>query len=300
MVMYRQKIDALSFRCADFMLLMVALIWGTSYGVTKEAIALYPVVGFLFIRFSLTFILLLPSLMGHFRSAINLGLPLGLILFAIFLCETFGVSQTSASNAAFLISLCIVFTPFIEWIVFRQRPETVAFVATIVSLIGTFLLTRSSEIDLNIGDLLMIFAAVLRALMVCFTKKLIGNSDVPELALTAVQMGVAGLGSLLLLLITHDTLPTIPLTISFWVSTSYLVLLCTLFAFFAQNYAVRRTTPTRASLLMGSEPLFGALFAALWLDEKLSWAAWAGGLMIIVSTLWATMPRKEKVIPVQA
>jgi len=59
-----------------------------------------------------------------------------------------------------------------------------------------------------------------------------------------------------------------------------------LFAFFAQNYALKRSTPTRVSLLMGTEPVFGAMFAVYWLHESLSITGWLGGLMIVIASLW--------------
>ncbi|MGL4994823.1 MAG: EamA family transporter, partial [Deefgea sp.] len=110
----------------ELMLFAVALVWGCSYGVAKIALIYYPVLGFLALRFGLTFVLLLPSL-RDFRSAevvnaLRIGLPLGAILLAIFLCETYGIAQTSAANAAFLISLCIVLTPLVEWLRLKQRP----------------------------------------------------------------------------------------------------------------------------------------------------------------------------------
>jgi len=39
------------------------------------------------------------------------------------------------------------------------------------------------------------------------------------------------------------------------------------------------------SVLMGSEPLFGALIAGLWLGERLGLQGWIGGLLIVVATL---------------
>ena len=66
---------------------------------------------------------------------------------------------------------------------------------------------------------------------------------------------------------------------------AYLVLFCTLFAFYVQNYAVRRTSPTRVSLLMGSEPLFGAIFAMVWLQESLTALQLLGGALILFSVI---------------
>ncbi|MDE1164608.1 MAG: DMT family transporter [Pseudomonas sp.] len=286
--------NRLAVRNADLMLLLVAIIWGTSYGVAKQALVFYPVLGFLFIRFSMTCVLLLPSLRGQFRAALRPGLPLGLTLLAIFLLETYGVLQTSASNAAFLISLFVVFTPFFEWLMFRRRPTTAAFLAAGLSLLGALLLTHGGEVRMNLGDWLMIGAALLRGFIVCLTKRYSQTSNVSALALTAVQTGVVASGCLLLLLALPGPLPALPHAPAFWWATAYLVVFCTLFAFYAQNYGVRRTTPTRASLLMGSEPLFGALFAVLWLGEQLSAAAWLGGLLIVLTSLWASRPAREQ------
>jgi drug/metabolite transporter (DMT)-like permease len=289
---------------ADLMLLIVAIVWGTSYGVAKQALVYYPVLGFLAVRFCLTLIILAPTLRTlrtpEGRVALKAGLPLGCILLAIFLCETYGVAHTRAANAAFLISLCVVFTPFAEWAVLRQRPETSAFVLTFVSLLGAYLLTSGLHGDITMGDGLMLLAAVLRALMVCFTKRLTRGKAIPALTLTAIQSGVVGIGSLVLaIVIGGEQVQNLPSQSTFWFSTVYMVLFCTIFAFFAQNYAVSRSSPTRVSLLMGSEPVFGALFASLWLGEHLGLMAWGGGALIVVASLWATLPKpKPKSQPV--
>lgn len=284
-------------RIAELMLLSVAIVWGTSYGVAKGALVFYPVLGFLCVRFIMTFALLLPMLRGHLKGALPPGLILGVLLLGIFLCETFGMAQTSASNAAFLISLCVVFTPLVEWLFFRMRPNLEAFIVTGVSLIGVILLTGASELQMNQGDWLMIMAAVLRAFMVCLTKTLLQNSKIPALAITAVQVGVVGFGSLALLLVTAGGIPSLPREASFWGATVYLVVFCTLFAFFAQNFALKYTSPTRASLLMGTEPLFGACFAVLWLNEQLTVLSWLGGLLIVIASLMGVRPQKaEKVV----
>ncbi|PUA17996.1 DMT family transporter [Glaciimonas sp. PCH181] len=280
---------------ADVMLLLVAVVWGTSYGVAKHALVFYPVLGFLALRFCLTFIALSPSLLQlrhpEGRAALWAGLPLGLILLSVFICETFGIALTQASNAAFLISLCIVFTPFVEWAVMGQRPPSSAFVVAFISLLGTWLLTFGASLTFNLGDGLILMAALLRALMVCMTKRLTVGKKMATLTLTAVQSGVVGFGSLIIAaVVLKDGLPSLPQASAFWSSTAYLVVFCTIFAFFAQTYAVRRSSPTRVSLLMGSEPLFGALFAAIWLGEKLSTVSWIGGGLIVGATLWATLP----------
>jgi drug/metabolite transporter (DMT)-like permease len=280
---------------ADLALFAVAVVWGSSYGVTKGVVALYPVAGFLALRFCATFLVLLPVWRridaADIRDTVRVGFPLGLVLLSIFACETAGVSLTTASNAAFLISLCVVFTPFVEWAMLGVRPSAAACIATGVSLAGAWLLTSGIQARFNGGDALLVAAALLRACMVTMTKRSTRGKRIDSLALTAVQGGVVGAGCLLALLASPGAVPPLPTGHGFWLATAYLVCCCTIFAFFAQNYAVRQTSPTRVHLLMGMEPVFGALFAALWLGERLAQMAWIGGLLIAGPSLWATMRR---------
>jgi drug/metabolite transporter (DMT)-like permease len=280
---------------SDLALLLVAVVWGTSYGVAKGALAFYPVLGFLAVRFLLTFALLLPTLLRaspqQRRDAVRTGLPLGALMLGIFLCETFGVAHTQASNAAFLISLCVVFTPFAQWWLLGSRPARAMFVFAGISLLGAALLSGGLAGELGLGDGLMLAAAVLRAVTVCQTSKLTQRSIAPALALTAVQAGVIGLGSLLLALCTTRGLPPLPHDAAFWQASLYLVLGCTVFAFFAQNWALKHSSPSRVALLTSSEPAFGALFAVFWLGEGLSFWGWLGGGLIVGAALWTTAKR---------
>lgn len=280
----------------DAVLLLVAMVWGSSYGLVKQALLFYPVLGLLALRFGLTFILLLPAQRALAdaatrRATLLAALPLGLGLLAIFLCETYGVAHTSAANAAFLISLCLVLTPFAEWLLLAQKPSNTAMLAAAISLLGAWLLSGAAQLQLNGGDLLMLLAALLRAVVTCLTRKLSAGKAVATLALTGWQSLIICLGCLLLAA-PQGGLPPLPTQPAFWGNILYLVLFCTLFAFFAMNYALRHSSATRVALLTGSEPVFGALFAVLWLGESLPLGSWLGGGLMVAASLWAVRPRR--------
>lgn len=287
---------------AEIMLLLVAAVWGGSYAVAKQATQQLPVLEFIALRFGLTFVVLLPALRPLFnarwRQGLAVGGLLGANLLAIFVCETFGVSLTTASNAAFLISLCVALTPFVEWWLLGRRPQRRMFWAAGLSALGAAMLSATSPADLSMGwgDALMVIAAFLRAVMVCLTRRLAGHHALPALTLTAVQSGVMAIGAAAIALVASPAggawhMP--PATASFWWGMAYLVLLCTVFAFFAQNHAASRSSPSRVSLLMGSEPVFGALIAAYGFGERIGPWGWAGGLLIVCAAWWVTMPARE-------
>jgi len=281
----------------EWLLLLVAVIWGGSYSAAKLATGQMPVLQFLLLRFGLTFVLLLPALRGlavaSSRAALSGATLLGINLLAIFVCETFGVSLTTAANAAFLISLCVAFTPLCEWWLLKARPRAAVLAAAALSLLGAGLLAfqHGASAGLAWGDALMVLAAFLRGVMVCLTRRHGQRHGLPALTMTAVQMGVLTLGTAALMLATHGSAwPPLPRDASFWAAMAFLVLLCTLFAFFVQNYAASRSSPSRVALLMGSEPMWGALIAVLLMGEHMSLQGWFGGLLIVASAWWVTRP----------
>ena len=285
----------------DLMLLGVAGLWGMSYALAKQATQHLPVLQFLALRFGLTFVVLLPALKPLFgpawRQGLAVGGALGANLLAIFLCETFGVSLTSAANAAFLISLCVAITPFAEWWLIGRRPRSRMFVAASASALGAALLsaTSAANIATGWGDALMLAAAVLRAVMVCLTKRLAAHHKLPALTLTALQSGVVAVGaSLLCCAAPTRRVVAWPTDLGFWWAIGFLVVFCTVFAFFAQNHAASRTSPSRVSLMMGCEPLFGALFATAWLGESVPPIGWLGGGLIVASAWWVTAPSRSR------
>ena len=283
----------------EWLLLLVAVIWGGSYSAAKITTGQMPVLQFLVLRFGLTFLILLPALRGlavaSWPAALAGASMLGINLLAIFVCETFGVSLTTASNAAFLISLCVAFAPLCEWWLLDSKPGGAVLAAAGLSLLGAGLLAfqHGGTAGLSWGDGLMVLAAFLRGVMVCLTRRQGQRHGLHALTVTAVQMGVMTSGSAILMLTLHGTAwPALPRNASFWSAMAFLVLLCTLFAFFVQNHAASRTSPSRVTLLMGSEPMWGALIAVLWMGERMTLQGWIGGLLIVASAWWVSRPEK--------
>jgi drug/metabolite transporter (DMT)-like permease len=284
-------------RVSELMLLVVAAIWGSSYGVAKLALHYVPAMEFVALRFVMTFILLLPALRPLLtavdrRTSLAAGSALGINLLAVLLCESFGVALTSAANAAFLISTCVVITPFVEWLMFGQRTSRQVLLCACLSLLGVALLTggNAGTGTWAKGEFLMLLAAVLRALLVCLTRYHLLRLGMPALTMTALQSGVAAVGASALVFVAGT--PKLVLTAlavpAFWGLMLYLACLCTVFAFFAQNFAASHVNPSRVSLLLGCEPAFGAVFAVVALNDHLSFTGWVGGALVVAATWMAT------------
>ncbi|GAX52196.1 hypothetical protein AQJ27_24015 [Streptomyces olivochromogenes] len=77
-----------------------------------------------------------------------------------------------------------------------------------------------------------------------------------------------------------------------WTGLLFLSVLCTLFAFFVQMWAVRRTSPFRVSLLVGTEPLCAAAAGIALGGERLGALGLAGGALVPAGTAWKPRGRR--------
>lgn len=273
---------------ADLAVLGVAVVWGASYPVAKGALLYAPVLILILYRFVITTIIM--AVVAR-REIVSLssgdllrGFLLGTILFSIFLAETYGVALTSATNTALIISLCVIFTPILDYGLSRRFPPPAVVVSAIMCCLGVGVLTGGVT-TFGAGDLLVLSAAMLRAVMVVSTKRLMRGRQISSAALTAVQgFAVTVLASIVV--ITQFGLRglTVHADPQFWLSVAFLSLFCTIAAFYIQNAAVRRTTPTRVGFLMGTEPFFGFLLAYLLLAEPITVSSITGAALILTGT----------------
>jgi len=277
----------------DLPVLLVAVVWGASYLAAKDITTARTVIAVLVLRFAVV----LPVLAVAGRRSLRAlsaaqwrgaGL-LGLILAGIFLLETYGVVHTSATNAGLIISLTMIFTPLAEAAVTRTRPPRAFLAAAAVSVLGVVLLTQGGGFTRpSPGDLLMLLAALARTLHVLAMSRIKAVQGADALPLTTVQLGAA-VAVFAVLSTGADTTPwgtAAGFGMREWAGLLFLSAFCTLFAFFVQMWAVRRTSPSRVSLLLGTEPLWAAAAGIALGGERLGAPGLAGGALVLVGTAW--------------
>ncbi|MFJ8162785.1 DMT family transporter [Streptomyces sp. NPDC096136] len=282
-------------RLADLPVLLVAVVWGGSYLAAKGITAADTVVAVLVLRFALVLPVLVLAGRRRLRalSAAQLrgaGL-LGLVLGGIFLLETYGVVHTSATNAGLIISLTMIFTPLAESAVRRTAPSGPFLAAAAVSVAGVVLLTQGAGFTApGAGDLLILGAALARTLHVLLMARTEAVRGADSLSLTTVQLGGAVLVFALLAALPGTGDGPWATALAFgpaqWAGLAFLSVFCTLFAFFVQMWAVRRSSPSRVSLLLSTEPLWAAAAGTALGGEHLGPAGLAGAALVLVGTAW--------------
>ncbi|WP_369777492.1 DMT family transporter [Streptomyces sp. R33] len=280
---------------ADLPVLAVAVVWGGSYLAAKGITTGHTVIAVLVLRFAVVLPVLAVAgwqrlralTAGQLRGAGLLGLVLG----GIFLLETYGVVHTSATNAGLIISLTMIFTPLAEAAVRRKAPSGAFLAGAAASVAGVVLLTQGAGFTVpGLGDLLILGAALARTLHVLLMARIKAVQDADSLSLTTVQFGGA--------VLVFAVLAAVPGTgdgpwaaaagfgAAEWAGLAFLSVFCTLFAFFVQMWAVRRSSPSRVSLLLGTEPLWAAAAGIAIGGEHLGPAGLAGAALVLGGTAW--------------
>ncbi len=292
-------------KMAITLLVLVAIVWGSSYSTAKFVLSSIPIDVFLALRFVLAtvffvlFMMLRSDLTTLFKSLIHAaskGYVTGIILTVIFVFETLGIYYSQASEAAVLISMCIVFTPIIEYLVLKTKQSPWLGIYLLISLSGVVLVSESQilQFEIGLGATFILIAALARACMVVACRKVLLDTSVNATSLTIVQLLTVALASLSWCLFHYpiDSMVSsiTQLQVIHWLSMIHLVLFCTLIAFFAQNYAVKSLSATQSTAILGTEPIFGILFAVLLLNEALTTWQVLGSALILIATYKIMQP----------
>jgi drug/metabolite transporter (DMT)-like permease len=273
---------------ADLALLLLTLLWGTTFLVVKDALAGTSTAVFLLLRFGLASLavgavaLVRRDRIG--RATLRAGLLLGLAMFAGFALQTLGLRGTTPARSGFLTGLSVLVVPFLGKAIHGRRVAPSAWAAVGLALVGLLLLTRPFAADVGAevrtGDLLTAGCAVAFAFQIVFTSE--WSHRHPLAPLVLLQLATTFALAPLLLLVEP---PRLAATAATAATVLYTGLAMTAGAFFVMNWAQRHTTAVRAALIFSLEPVAAALFSHLVGGEPLGPLDWTGGGLIVLAVL---------------
>jgi drug/metabolite transporter (DMT)-like permease len=261
------------------LLLVVTLIWGTTFVVIKGALESVPVPLFLALRFTAAALLL--SWVRFDRKMLLPALALGVVSFASYGSQTLGLSYTTASKGAFITALCVIIVPFMSGLLFRVKVAGKVYVTAGIALAGLALLTLGGQDSLNRGDLIILGTAVAYALHIILMSQVLKSH--PPLKVAALQLWPVALISWIWAAPQASLLPQ--LGAGAWWSIIYLAVVATALVLVLQSYAQRVVPAHVAALVFVLEPVFAAFFAYWFTGEQLGAAGLIGGGMVFAALL---------------
>lgn len=288
---------------ADLTLLFVAFIWGTTFVIVQNAIAFLEPFTFNAVRFSIATLLLTSWLLIFHRKQLKAcnrkllfaGILIGFWLFIGYAAQTLGLLFTSSSKAGFITGLSVVLVPVLSLLLLKQKPGSSAIFGIIIATIGLYLLTMTDSVSLNIGDGLVLICAIGFALQIIYTGKY--SSQFPSLFLTIIQISTVSLLSMIGAFFFEDWKLAFQPHIIFDDDVIIALLITSVFAtalaFLAQTSVQKFTTSTRVALIFAMEPVFAAMTGFIWAQDRLSYSAILGCLLIFSGMIFAEMPIKK-------
>ena len=270
---------------ADLILLLVALLWGTTFVGGKYALNYFTPLYIISIRFVLAFSMMAIGFRKELKSItkkdLKGGAIVGTVLFIAFATQLVALQYTAAGKQAFLAGTYVVMVPFISWWLHKKRPDSSSFLGAFICFLGIGLLTLNESFSISFGDSLTLFSSVF------FAGHIISNGyfvdDIGPVKLTIVQFGTVAVLSTVSALI-FEPFPT-EIAPNGIYAVLYLGVLCTGVAYFMQTIGQKYALSTHTAIILSLEAVFGSILAMFVLGEVFTFKMVLGCLSILSAIL---------------
>jgi drug/metabolite transporter (DMT)-like permease len=264
-------------------LIAVTAVWGVTFVQVKDAVAIYPLLPFLALRFAIASLALAPGAGRVWRLGRSglaaAGLAGGLLAVG-YVLQTFGLQRTSVSSAGFVTGMYVVLTPLIALVLFRLRVGGAAWAGVALATGGLAMLAGVHGGSAG-GDLLVLAAAAVYSLQIVLMERYAPLYD--PVAFTLVEMVVAFVG------LSLAAIPTaaVPHGWTVWGALLVTGIFASALGFLVQTWAQRKTSATRTALVFTLEPVWAALFGYTLAGDRLGALGWGGCAVIMAGIVLA-------------
>lgn len=267
------------------LVLMLAVIRGSSYLFIKNVIVHFTPFEIVFFRFFLTGVVLLiffrKQIQKMNRYDLCFGILAGAFLFSAFAFQTYGLKYTTVSKQSFLTSLYIIVIPLLDFLIFKKKMNKKMIWLFGMILVGLFFISFENfgnlEISFNYGDFLTILCAFGFAANILLISK-ITKYNINIMNITIIQMLSTGAFAFISQLLLEKRMISFN-SINF--SLMYLILICTMLNFTIQNISQKHISAHIMGLILSTEAIFGTLFAIVFLEENINLNFIIGTILIM-------------------
>ena len=290
-------------RIAYTIFLVTTVIWGLAFVFQKDASVIPPfTVGLLRSVFAAIFLLFIMPITDRLtknqrgaaagrlffldfnRHELISGAMLGVIITVATAFQQYGLGGgTDAGKAAFITALYVVAVPIMSTILGR-KPNITALISIPIAILGFFLLCIKPGATLELSDLLVLVCAIIFAVHIIVVDRFSSKCD--GVRMSFIQFAVSMLlNGVLALIFEADT--DVAAVIDILPALLYLGLCSSGMGYTMQIIGQRDADPTVASIILSMEAVFGAIFAALMLHERMSLREYAGCGIVLAAVILA-------------
>ena len=291
------------------LLLLTMAVWGSTFMVTKELIAVWPPFTVALVRVAVGTLVLLPFALSRKSPGVRLPWPtiwwMGFIGVALYyVVFNMAMLYVSASQGALVQSSIPAMTALVAVLWLRERATALRWLGIAMSVGGVLIVFSGSASDSTgsslLGSLLMFVSVVCWGLYTALAKRVAGFDTL------VITVAVTGTGALLLLPLASyeivtanlagDGLPPLPWI--GWVELAYLGGIASGLAYLLYNASLRHLDASEVGVYTNLIPIVGVLSGVVVLGDPLSARAIIGGVVVMFG-VWITS-RAERPVAVTA
>jgi len=277
-------------RLPELFTLLASFFWGTSFIAVKLGLASMDPLWFLFIRMLIAALLLLPFLLRRIRWLDYLGHPsvwVAALFCALgYLFQYVGMVHTTASAAAFLVNLGIVFVALFSRILLKEPFDSVKIIGIGVAIFGATLLTGGfhpgdfSAAALQ-GNALMLASGLAWAAYTIGNKYALGQPGIHAVPLTALVLSLTSIIVLPAAVFWGQV--STGFSRNSWLIIAYMSVFSTVLPFVFWTRGLQGITPTVSAAILLMEPVFAAVLAYMILQERFMPIELCGAVLIFIA-----------------
>ncbi|MDQ3912608.1 MAG: DMT family transporter [Actinomycetota bacterium] len=259
------------------LLICVTAVWGWTFVVVQDAIALYGVIPFLAVRFALAATALAPLYVPRVtRRTLLVGGSIGVVLALAYFFQTAGLLFTTPTNSGLITGLFVVFAPLADRILFGVKSSRQVLVAVILSLLGMVLLAGGGPEGVNPGDFLTLLCAAALGVHIALLSRYAAGHDAGGLTLAQILAMTILFAALWPFFEPLEFPPT-----GVWISLLVTGLVASAAAFYVQTTVQQHIPAARTAIILTMEPVFAAIFGYWLAGDRLSVLQVAGAALIL-------------------
>ncbi len=264
-------------------LLLLGAVWGSSFLFMRIAAKDFGAFALVEVRLALGALILLPFLLrakdkltrSHWLRFLGIGIINSAAPFVLF---AWAAQRAPAGVVAISNATVVMFTSLVAFMLFGEKISKRSGMGLIAGFVGVAVLASDKTSGENVlhAALAGVFASVLYGFGGNFTKRYL--HDLPP---SAVAAGTVLCASIVVAPLAVVTWPSTPIPMLSWLSAIMLGALCTGLAYFLYYRLLYRIGAPRTSTVTYLVPLFGVIWAWVFLGEPLTLGMAIAGALIL-------------------
>lgn len=267
-------------------IIVQSIVYGLGNPLTKVGFDSITALWCLAIRFSAATVLLLiifgKRALPQIKAAkLSQWLPPSICMASAYISCNIALGLTTATNVGFVMSLPVIFTPFLSVLLLKKKYPVRSIPIQIALVVGLYLLCcGGGSFSFGLGEVVALICALSLAFALVFSEKSLNTLD--AFSMSTVQTAVTAVISVAAAFMFDDVSVLPGVEPRAWLIIAYLAVTCTCLAYIMQNIALSHISSGMVSMLQCTQPILTAVFSFILLKERLSILGLTGAAIITV------------------